>query len=272
MFHKKPIVVYLAYEPLGINYLKKFLKNYKRFKSGYKHELLICFKKFTNLKNINKWSKIIHFKYTKFIDKESKNDFDIGSYFRVAKKYYDRKILFLGTYTVPLVDNWLFFFIKNYEKKTLIGASGSYESIPSNFFQFYFQQHTKFQQLRWGLKHMLKIKLFPNPHIKTTCFFISAKDLLSLKIDKKKLTKKIECNYFESGRNGMSQQLASRGFNLLVINSDNKKFLVNEWPKSETYCCGNQKKLIFGDHRTNKYILGNEETKKKLRKIVWGIK
>lgn len=272
MHHQKPIVMYLAYEPYGISYLKKFLENYKKFNSGYKHELLICFKKFKNIKSINKWSKIVPFKFTKFIDKEIKNDFDIGSYFRVAKKYRNRKVLFLDTHTIPLVKNWLFFFIKNYEKKSVIGATGSYASIPSIFFEFYFKQHTKFQQLRWGLQHMLKVKLFPNPHIRTTGFFMSAADFLSLTFDKNKLTKKIETNYFEGGRNGMSQQLISRGFKLFIINSDNKKFLIPDWPKSQTYCCKNQEKLIFGDNRTNEYAAANKEIRKKLRKIVWGFK
>ena len=255
MHYEKPIVMYLAYEPYGISYLKKFLKNYKKYKSGYDHELLICFKKFKNIKNIKNWSKIVTFKFTKFIDKEIENDFDIGSYFRIAKKYNNRKILFLDTHTVPLVNNWLYFFIKNYEKNSVVGATGSYASIPSIFFEFYFKQHTKFQQLRWGLQHMLKVKLFPNPHIRTTGFFMSAMDFLSLTFDKNKLTKKIETNYFEGGRNGMSQQLISRGFKLFIINSDNKKFLIPDWPKSQTYCCKNQEKLIFGDNRTNEYAV-----------------
>jgi hypothetical protein len=272
MDHQKPMVMYLAYEPYGIGYLKKFLKNYKKFNSGYEHELLICFKKFNNIKNIKKWSKIVPFKFTKFIDEEIENDFDIGSYFRVAKKFKNRRILFLNTHTIPLVNNWLYFFVENYEKNSVIGATGSYASIPSIFFQFYFKQHTKFQQIKWGLKHMFKVKLFPNPHIRTTGFFMSAKDFLSLDINKNKLIKKIETNYFEGGRNGMSQQLISRGFKLLIINSDGKKFLIPDWPKSLTYCCKHQEKLIFGDNRTNEYADANKEIKNKLKKIVWGIK
>jgi hypothetical protein len=101
---------------------------------------------------------------------------------------------------------------------------------------------------------------------------MSAKDFLSLDINKNKLIKKIETNYFEGGRNGMSQQLISRGFKLFIVNSDSKKFSIPEWPKSLTYCCKNQEKLIFGDNRTNEYADANKEIKNKLKKIVWGIK
>ena len=52
-----------------------------------------------------------------------------------------------------------------------------------------------------GVIHLLKVKLFPNPHIRTTGFFINSDDLLEVKVNKEKLVKKIETNYFESGRN-----------------------------------------------------------------------
>ena len=46
----KPIVVYLAYEPFGIKFLKNFIKNYEKFPSGFEHELVICFKGFNKKK------------------------------------------------------------------------------------------------------------------------------------------------------------------------------------------------------------------------------
>ena len=43
-FKKKPLVVYLLYYPILEKTLKDFVRNYKKYKSGYDHELLICFK------------------------------------------------------------------------------------------------------------------------------------------------------------------------------------------------------------------------------------
>ena len=113
-YKEKPLVAYIAYEPFGIEYLIRFINNYKKFNSGYEHNLLICFKQFKNTETIKQWEKKILLDYIKFDDSNQKNDFDIGSYFRIADKYPHRCILFLDTYTRPNSDNWLKIFINHY--------------------------------------------------------------------------------------------------------------------------------------------------------------
>ena len=54
------------------------------------------------------------------------------------------------------------------------------------------------------------------------------------------------------------------------INSDNKSFEILDWPKSETFCLGNQKKLIFSDNYTENYFNCNLKEKNKLTKLYWG--
>jgi len=46
----KPLVVYIAYEPLGKKYLENFAEFYRKFDSGFDHDLLICFKQFNKKK------------------------------------------------------------------------------------------------------------------------------------------------------------------------------------------------------------------------------
>ena len=271
--NKKPLVIYLAYEPYGINFLQQFLKNYKTFNSGYDHELLICFKSFENIEKINQWKNIIQGEKINFIeynDSKKTNDFDINSYLRIARDYIDRHILFLNTYTKPNCNNWLKIFINHYQNKSMLGATASMGSLSSQFLNFFYDKHTRFQQIRWGIQHLIHVKLFPNPHIRTTAFFLSAKDLLSLNFDKIRLTKKIETNYFEAGRFGLSNQLLKKGFELILINSDNKRFKINEWKNSETFCLGNQDKLVFIDNRTEEYAKCSEKEKIKRSKSCWG--
>ena len=81
-------------------YLENFIEFYRKFDSGFDHDLLICFKQFKK-KNLDEWKKILINKSVDFIefnDDYEINDFDIGSYLRVAKKYSDRLILFINTY------------------------------------------------------------------------------------------------------------------------------------------------------------------------------
>ena len=269
----KPVVAYLAYEPYGITYLEQFLDNYKKFNSGYDHELLICFKSFKNIENITHWKNVINKRSINFVDYtdiQEKSDFDINSYLRIAKDYVDRHILFLNTYTKPNCNNWLKIFINHYKNKSIIGATASMASLSSQFLNFFYDKHSKFQQLRWGIKHLIHVKLFPNPHIRTTAFFLSAEDLLSLNYNKIKLTNKIETNYFEAGRYGLSSQLLKKGFELILINSDNKSFQIKEWKNSETFCLGSQKKLIFVDNRTEEYANCSREEREKRTKSCWG--
>ena len=147
----KPIVVYLACKPLGIEYLKDFVKNYKYFDSGYNHDLIVCFKQFENYKELDPWKKEISLKFIEFYDDNIQMDYDIGSYLRIAKSYPKRKILFLGTYTVPNKKNWLKIFVNHYSEKTIIGSSGSWASLASQFLNLEYSQYTVFQQIRWGL-------------------------------------------------------------------------------------------------------------------------
>lgn len=265
----KPIVAYLAYEPYGVNLLKKFLKSYNSYKSGYPHDLLICFKEF-NKKKLSLWSSFISNKFIKFHDQHNVNDFDVGSYFRIAEKFPNRLILFLNSFAKPSANHWLKIFIENYNKKSIIGAHGVYASLSSIFFKFQIKNIGKLQSTWFGLHHFLRSPLFPNPHIRTSNFLINSSDFLSLKVDRKKFNKKIVTNYFESGRNSISNQLRKKGFDLYVVNSDGKKFSINDWPKSDTFALGNQDKLIITDNRTDLYHNLSYQKKIKMQKIYWG--
>jgi len=270
---KFPLVVYLLYFPIAKKTLKYFINCYLRFISGNKHELLICFKGFDdNYKNIEYWKRKIPLKYTFYLDKSESNDFDIGIYFRVAKDYPDRLILFLNSYAYPNCNNWLRIFTDNYENKTLLGGHGSNGSIASQCLSLKYKNLTLFQSIKYGIVHFTNCPVFPNPHIRTSNFFIKSNDFLSLKTDRFNFNKKIHNNYFESGRFGMSNQLLKKNFKIYLVNSDNKRFLIKDWHKSDTAFFPNQKKLVISDHRTREFDLLPNNMKSELTRINWGIK
>ena len=68
----------------------------------------------------------------------------------------------------------------------------------------------------------------------------------------------------------MSKQLISKGYDLYVVNSDNKIFSIKDWPKSKTFCLENQEKLIFSDNQTRSFNSLDENNKLKIKKIYWG--
>ena len=112
---KKALVCYLYTGFDSIQKINDFAKHYKKYRSGLKHKLIICFKLLDSkdIENAKKSLKAI--KFEAFIDPCKDNDWDFGSYKRVAKKYYDKDILFLNSHSYPVSHNWvkkLFFYKK----------------------------------------------------------------------------------------------------------------------------------------------------------------
>ena len=69
---KKIKVLYLSSKYTKLKNLKNFIYNYKKFKSGLRHELIICFKNL-DFKELKKRKKILKkIKYTEYIDPSKK--------------------------------------------------------------------------------------------------------------------------------------------------------------------------------------------------------
>ena len=86
--NSKIIACYLCSPYASMNAIKNFVKFYKRYKSGIKHNLVICLKNFEKKKiKFIQNQYFSNLKYISFIDTERKNDYDFGSNLRVAKKY-----------------------------------------------------------------------------------------------------------------------------------------------------------------------------------------
>jgi hypothetical protein len=230
--------------------LYNFIKHYKKYRSGYKHRLLICFKLIDN-KKINELRKILKkIKHIEFLDPCRINDFDFGTYGRVAELNKNKVIFFMNGYSYPVKKNWLKIIMKYYKKKTIIGCTGSYESQLSSLKikKFY----KIFNYIKKYLFYKKNFNLFPNPHIRTANFLINGNDFNSFNI-KKIYKKKSDAWASESGKNGLTHFFKRKKFKIFVINSDAKMFTEREWMLSETYCYKNQNKLLISDKHTRKF-------------------
>ena len=242
----KFIVVYLISAYDNRENLKQFINNYLKFDAGSKHELVICFKNFDKQDDIFKIGELKLINYTEFLDNNKFNDYDWGSYRRISKKYYDKIIFFMNCHCRPLVNNWLRHFKNNYTEKTLLGPAGSYESMVNSALKGKHSK-SKIKSIFYAISNLVDFPLFPNPHIRSNCFMISASNFLDLKLNKFYKYKKKGTWINESGRMGMTNQLKRKKFNIYVINSDGNKFKENEWQKSDTYALNKQSKLIIED-------------------------
>lgn len=266
-FNEKILVCYLITKFDDANTLLTFLKYYKQFKSGYPHELLICFKLFNNEK-LKTFKKLLtNVKYTEYIDNSVLNDFDLGSYSRVALNYSSRHIFFLNSYSYPICDNWLDIIIRNYEKNSILATSASYESLLSSI------RIKKFYKI---FSYFIKIfqykKIFypfPNPHIRTTGFFIKGNEFSKF-IHNKSIKSKIDAWKIESGKNSLTNYFKKLNFNIYVINSDGKKFSENNWKNSQTYNYSDENKSIISDKHIRKYNSLDKVEKLRYQQNTWG--
>mgnify|MGYP001341421993 CR=1 FL=1 len=266
----KILVCYLFTKFDSTEDFKNFLKNYNAFKIGKEHSLIICCKLLDDVKK-NFITNILiesNIKFELFDDPSNNNDFDFGSYYRIAKKYSNCLIFYLNASSKPMVNNWLNIIVKEYEENSLIGTTASNESHFSNIklkknykiFSFIFKK----------LLNLIFFKSFPNPHIRTTGFLLNAKDYINF-YKNKKCQNKYDSWKIESGRDSLTNFFLKKKLPVKLVNSDGKSFKVNKWAYSNTYCYLEKSKLIISDKHTRKYeILSNNE-KKLYQKNVWGI-
>ena len=126
------------------------------------------------------------------------------------------------------------------------------------------------------LNYILKLNLlyrnrfgkFPNPHIRTTGFFIRRHifiGLSSINSGKKK-----EAYYFENGRNSLTNQVLALGLQCILIDKYGNSYQIEKWPHSKVFWRANQEGLLISDNQTRKYDFQDSIGKKKLEEDAWG--
>jgi hypothetical protein len=264
---KKVILAYLYTKFDTIESLENFINFYKKNPPDYNHDLLICYKLLNN-EEINILRKTtITINHIEFIDPNTLNDYDFGSYKRIAETYPNSPIFFNLGHAYPVSKMWLKKIMSHFNKKTLIGSSASYESIFSSV-----KIKKKFKFL-FNLKNYFFLKKnfkeFPNPHIRTINFILYGRDYLNFITDKSFFNKK-DAWMSESGFDGMTNFFKNQKFNILIVNSDNEAFSLENCKFSETYCFKNQSKKLFSDKHSRKYDDASDINKLRISKNVWG--
>ena len=265
--NQKVLVCYLITKFNNEQTLIDFAYNYKINNSGLNHDLLICFK-LLDVNQINLFKNILEeINYIEFFDNSILNDYDLGSYKRVAKAYSSRHIFFLNSYSYPVCDLWLKKIVDKYEDNSVIATSASYGSLLSSLKLKKFYKVVSYYLKFFNYKK--KFNPFPNPHIRTTGFLIKAMDYLSFMNDKT-IKCKEDAWSIESGKHSLTNYFKKHDFKIYVVNSNGDKFSENMWKLSETFNYLDQQKSIISDKHTRKYLKLNNHEKKKIAFNSWG--
>jgi hypothetical protein len=265
---KKIIVTYLSSKYVEAKLLSKFIYNYKRFKSGYNHKLIICFKNLTDEELKKRLKRLKNIKCEIFIDPSNKNDHEWGSLKRICEKNKNNYFFFLNDYTYPVCNNWLKMISGIIKFNRIIGCSASNSSHFSNAF-YRHKNDNYFLAILKLLKYFFFFPKFPNPHIRATGFLIHAKNYLKF-IQNKSIKTKFQSLLLESGKKSLTNYFIKKNYELIVVNNKGKIFYKNEWKLSETFSYKNQSGVIMSDNKIRKYSLLNKRLKLKDSHKCWG--
>ncbi len=237
-------VCYLLWSKLDLSHFKAFLDSYKKHPASQKHSLFILFNGFQEDDDRPALSLLegVEFQRRDFRDD---GGCDIGPYLEIATSEQYDYFCFLNSYSRILGDNWLNHFYSAYhaaENCRLIGASGVWESNAGDL-------------------------PFPNYSVRTNAFFI-AKTTFEF-LDLWEMTQKSDTNEFESGPNGLSQQIMRNGFEVYVVDKFGKYWPRTAWDMSLTFRSGDQENLLIADNRTEHYQHGDVWTRTFLSNLAW---
>lgn len=267
---KKIAVIHLIRKGNSPMYLNSFLTSYINFEAGIIHDLILILKGFDKDENLNQLNPLLEkIIYKKLTIEDIGYDLDV--YFNSSKMFNYNFYFFTNHYCKILTSNWLINFYNHCKLHDvgIVGATGSYESIVTN----YIQEYKNIKGIFSKIKHIKDIAVllfsytsFPNAHIRTNAFMISFENISKIKYTK--ILSKSLALKLEGGRNSITNQLLNFNLRAVVVGRDGKGYEIKEWALSNTFRSNEQENLIISDNRTDDYL--NSNNREILSFITWG--
>lgn len=251
-------VIYLAWGPLGSEPPARFARSYLQHPAGIPHRLVIACKGQQEMDaapgSLVSLARELGAQTVGVPDR----GLDLDSYAAVARQLPDEAFCFLNTSSEILAAGWLETLSRALAlpQMALVGATGSWESALS--------------EAPRPLKPVLRRRYppFPNPHIRTNAFMLRAGTLHSLHWPP--VLRKSRALALESGRLGITRQIAQRGLRYAVAGRDGEVHLPDGWPRSRTFRSGHQENLLVADNRTRQYAAADARERARLATFAWG--
>jgi hypothetical protein len=259
MSNKIAVLYLLRNQPnIDIDFFN-FYSNYKNYRAGVKHQLVVILKGWNKNNKIIYKIKILLTKFSPIYLNVDNENYDIGSYIKSEHQLNDKfkYLFFLNTYSFPQQHNWL---KKHYitlinNSLQITGSSGSYDSWkfvkpPLN---------SLYDLITFPLRVLIRLKnhlsLFSTHnkkksfHFRTNGFLIY-RDLFKRYFNKKKLPKSKKDTYqIEVGINSLSNFL-SRNDNKFFIVGRNKIFTKKDLINEGIFDINLNSEIIISDNYT----------------------
>ena len=296
-------IIYLYRYAEGDGPVRKFLTSYRSHPSGVDHDLNVAFKGFPDETSLVRARALFADIPINSIELDD-DGYDVGSYKRAANAVFNRRLLFLNTFSLILCDNWLAHFNRAMDRPGvgLVGATGSWQAnsasyealivfllrdlpnLPIRLIQVFKRTTTnnrffaKVNRFRLYLRYFgapigfavryYQHGRYPNPHIRTNAFMIERDRFLSLKFPG--FATKRDVYMFESGRrHSMTKQILAQGLEPVVVDRTGKVYGISEWRSSLTFWNDEQANLTIADNRTADYSFADKEMRQTLENFAW---
>jgi hypothetical protein len=245
-------LVYLAWTPMGVKPVQRFVASYREHAAGTEHRLILALKGPGD--DRTPWQRA--FAAVEHEQLEVGGDIDLDSYREVVERVAAERYCFVNTESIVLADGWL----GRLERALLapgvgiVATTGSFESPNA-------VRPGPLRKLRPG--HVP----FPNPHLRTNGFVLERE--LARTLDWPTGLTKLQAVALEAGSRSFTRQAHERGLQTLVVGRDGIGYPPERWPESATFRNGDQANLLLADKRTRHYQEAGPLKRRGLAWLAW---
>jgi hypothetical protein len=272
-------VAHLVRRSNEISAFKAFLDSYKRCPAGVPHELLLIFKGFSRPADFGAFDELLacipHQRAT-----VTDSGFDVGPYLKVAREHRYRYFAFLNSFSRILVPGWLEHMYREIRRPGagLVGATGSHQSIASDFHLFRWETRRSspaykrllgpwLRYVRYLVTIRGRFPPYPNYHVRTNAFMIEREVMVNLRCAP--IVRKWDAYRFESGSTSLTCQVTAAGLSAAVVGTDGRAYPPQEWAGARTFWISDQENLLASDNQTRAYAEGGAPMRERLAFHAW---
>jgi hypothetical protein len=296
-------VVHLVRSGTPSDVLARFLDSYRRHDAGVDHRFVLLLKGFGDTAELDAIRRAVADLPAEEVQVPD-DGFDLRAYFTLVRQTRHGTLCFLNSFSVIRVDGWLESLAAAIRTPGigLAGATGSWASprshtlfdlgLPSAYARFV-DDRERFRATFTANGSSLQIDApsplvrrarfvghvldqvwsfdgFPCPHIRTNGFIARRATLAGIRPGR--LLTKRDHYHLESGRRGLTAQLAEIGLRTVVCGADGSIADPPRWAATRTFWQGDQENLLISDNRTEAYASADENVRLQLSRSAWGLK
>ena len=294
-------VVHLIWGPLGLDPLRRFLASYEAHPAGAEHELVMVLNGVESDQRAGLEAELARVRHRAIELADPVQD--LAAYAQVLERLQHDRVCFVNSHSELLAADWLRKLdgALDEPRTGLVGASGSWASLRSYAFRKLglpsaygrvwprggdaLEEFRRIESERTGaplpggarsfvytaltLAEMtFGFTAFPSPHLRTNGF-LAERSLLVPLLDTG-ARRKFNAYRLESGRRSITAQVLESGLRALVVDSEGGVYDSGDWPGSETFWSGAQRRLLIADNQTRIYQSADPRRRTLLAQYAWG--